>query len=61
MAITLNGFPEMPLHPLDLTMQSQADASSSNCVSLIQTDGGLMDTSPNVSDMILSVAFLRNV
>jgi hypothetical protein len=61
MTITLNGYPEMPLHPLDLTTQSQTDASSSNCVGLIQTDGGAMDTSPNVSDMILGVAFLRNV
>jgi hypothetical protein len=61
MTITLNGFPEMPLHPLDLTTQSQSDASSSNCVGLIQTDGGIMDTSPSVSDMILGVAFLRNV
>jgi hypothetical protein len=61
MTITLEGYPEMPLHPLDLTTQSQADASSSNCVGLIQTDGGLMDTSPSVSDMILGVPFLRNV
>ena len=61
MTITLEGYPEMPLHPLDLTTQSQTDASSSNCVGLIQTDGGLMDTSPSVSDMILGVAFLRNV
>jgi hypothetical protein len=61
LTITLNGYPEMPLHPLDLTTQSQSDASSSNCVGLIQTDGGVMDTTPNVSDMILGVAFLRNV
>ncbi|KAI0276019.1 aspartic peptidase domain-containing protein, partial [Russula aff. rugulosa BPL654] len=61
MTITLEGYPEMPLHPLDLTTQSQTDASSSNCVGLIQTDGGLMDTSPSVSDMILGVPFLRNV
>ena len=61
MTITLEGYPEMPLHPLDLTTQSQTDASSSNCVGLIQTDGGVMDTSPTVSDMILGVPFLRNV
>ena len=61
MTITLEGYPEIPLHPLDLTTQSQTDASSSNCVGIIQTDGGLMDTSPSVSDMILGVAFLRNV
>jgi len=61
MTITLKGYPEMPLHPLDLTTRSQTDASSSNCVGLIQTDGGVMDNSPSVSDMILGVAFLRNV
>jgi hypothetical protein len=61
MSITLDGFPEMPLHPLDLTTQSQTDPSSSDCVGLIQTDGGIMNTSPIVSDMILGVAFLRNV
>jgi hypothetical protein len=61
MTITLEGYPEMPLHPLDLTTQPQSDASSSNCVGVIQTDGGVMDNSPSVSDMILGVAFLRNV
>ena len=61
MTITLDGYPEIPLHPLDLSTQSQVDPSSSTCVGLIQTDGGLMDTSPTVSDMILGVAFLRNV
>jgi hypothetical protein len=61
MTITLDGYPEMPLHPLDLSTQSQTDPSSSTCVGLIQTDGGIMDTSTSVSDMILGVAFLRNV
>lgn len=61
MTITLNGYPEMPLHPLDLTTQSQTDPSSSNCVGLIQTDNGVMNTSPSVSDMILGAGFLRNV
>ncbi|KAF8495746.1 aspartic peptidase domain-containing protein [Russula emetica] len=60
MTITLNGYPEMPLHPLDLTTQSQTNPSSSNCVGLIQTDGGVMDTSPSVSDMILGLLSLTN-
>jgi hypothetical protein len=61
MTITFDGQPEIPLHPLDLTTASQSDPSSSTCVGLIQTDGGLMNTSPEVPDMILGVAFLRNV
>jgi hypothetical protein len=61
MTITLDGQPEIPLHPLDLTTVSQSDPSSSTCVGLIQTDGRIMDTSPEVPDMILGVAFLRNV
>ncbi|KAI0248280.1 aspartic peptidase domain-containing protein [Lactifluus subvellereus] len=59
--ITLDGQPEIPLHPLDLTTESQSDPSSSNCVGLIQTGSGAMDTATNVPDMILGVAFLRNV
>ncbi|KAH9970300.1 aspartic peptidase domain-containing protein [Lactifluus volemus] len=59
--ITLNGQPEISIHPLDLTTQSQSGPSSSNCVGFIQTDGGIMDTSSQVPDMILGVAFLRNV
>src|SRR5260221_585440 len=61
MTITINGQPEIPLHPLDLTTESQTDPSSSTCVGLIQTAGGAMDTSPEVSDIILGVPFLRNV
>ena len=61
MTITIAGQPEIPLHPLDLTTESQANPSSSTCVGLIQTAGGIMDTSPTVSDMILGVPFLRNV
>ena len=61
MTITIDGQPEIPLHPLDLTTQSQTDPSSSTCVGLIQTGDGVMDNSTTVSDMILGVAFLRNV
>ncbi|KAI0262399.1 aspartic peptidase domain-containing protein [Gloeopeniophorella convolvens] len=61
MTITLDGQFEIPLHPLDLTTESQDDPSSTSCVGLIQTANGQMDTLPNVSDMILGVAFLRNV
>ena len=60
MTITLNGQPEIPLHPLDVTTESISNPSSSSCVGLIQTDGGELDTFTNV-DIILGVAFLRNV
>jgi len=61
MTITIDGQAEIPLHPLDLTTESQSDPSSSTCVGLIQTAGGAMDTSSEVSDIILGVPFLRNV
>jgi hypothetical protein len=61
MTITIDGQPEIPLHPLDLTTESQTNPSSSTCVGFIQTAGGAMDTSSQVSDMILGVPFLRNV
>ncbi|KAH9015762.1 aspartic peptidase domain-containing protein [Lactarius deliciosus] len=60
MTITLDGQPEIPLHPLDVTTESQSDPSSSTCVGLIQTAGGQLDTFTDV-DLILGVAFLRNV
>ncbi|KAH9015049.1 aspartic peptidase domain-containing protein [Lactarius pseudohatsudake] len=60
MTITLDGQPEISLHPLDVTTESQSDPSSSTCVGLIQTAGGQLDTFTDV-DLILGVAFLRNV
>ena len=60
MTITLQGQPEIPLHPLDVTTESISNPSSSSCVGLIQTDGGQLDTFTDV-DIILGVAFLRNV
>src|ERR1700744_3114472 len=60
MTITLDDQPEIPLHPLDVTTESISDPSSSTCVGLIQTDNGELSTSTDV-DLILGVAFLRNV
>ena len=60
MSITLNGLPEIPLHPLDVTTESISNPSSSSCVGLIQTDGGQLNSFTDV-DIILGVAFLRNV
>ena len=60
MTITLEGQPEIPLHPLDVTTESITDPSSSSCVGLIQTDGGALSAFTDV-DIILGVSFLRNV
>ena len=58
--ITLDGQPELPLHPLDVTAKPPNDATASTCLGLIQTAGGQLDTSPTLDDMILGVPFLRN-
>lgn len=60
MTITIEGQPEIPLHPLDVTTESVSNPSSSTCVGLIQTDGGQLSAFTDV-DIILGVAFLRNV
>jgi hypothetical protein len=60
MTITIEGQPEIPLHPLDVTTESISNPSSSTCVGLIQTDGGKLSAFTDV-DIILGVAFLRNV
>ncbi|KAN0123682.1 Aspartic peptidase domain containing protein [Lactarius tabidus] len=58
--ITIKGQTEIPLHLLDVTTESISHPSSSTCVGLIQTDGGKLSAFINV-DIILGVAFLRNV
>ncbi|ETW82324.1 hypothetical protein HETIRDRAFT_409794 [Heterobasidion irregulare TC 32-1] len=60
MTITLDGQPELPLHPLDVTAKPPNDATASTCLGLIQTASGQLDTSPTLDDMILGVPFLRN-
>lgn len=59
MTISLDGQPELPLHPLDLTAVPLQDASSPNCIGLIQAADGALANIPG--DMILGVPFLRNV
>ncbi|KAI0049389.1 acid protease [Auriscalpium vulgare] len=62
MTVTLDGQDPLPLHPLDLTTQSQGDPSSSMCTGLIQTANGQMDAvDGDLDDMILGVPFMRNV
>ncbi|KAA1472308.1 acid protease [Dentipellis sp. KUC8613] len=61
MTITLDGQPELPLHPLDLSAAPQQSSSTQSCVGLIQTAGGQLDNAANrLEDMILGVPFLRN-
>ncbi|TFY66008.1 hypothetical protein EVG20_g5082 [Dentipellis fragilis] len=61
MTITLDGQPELPLHPLDLSATPQQSSSTQSCVGLIQTAGGQLDNAANrLEDMILGVPFLRN-
>ncbi|KAL0576262.1 hypothetical protein V5O48_005706 [Marasmius crinis-equi] len=59
LTITLDDRPPIPLHPLDLSTEPSRDATSSNCVGIIQAaDGDLQNA--GVADMILGVPFIRN-
>ena len=60
MTVTLDDRPEIPLHPLDLSANSQTDPSSDMCIGLIQQDSVLANAE-SVADIILGVPFLRNV
>jgi hypothetical protein len=62
MAITLDNRPEIALHPLDLTSEPPQDATSDNCIGLIQVDDQqLANPTSYTGDIILGVPFLRNV
>lgn len=55
---------EIPIHPLDLSTPPGSDAPDPNsCIGLIQTsaDATLRNPTSVVGDMVLGVAFLRNV
>ncbi|KAF9266935.1 acid protease [Marasmius fiardii PR-910] len=60
LTITLDDRPPISLHPLDLTAQPPRDATSNNCVGLIQAADGDLQTA-NAADIILGVPFIRNV
>ncbi|KAG7093672.1 hypothetical protein E1B28_007331 [Marasmius oreades] len=60
LTITLDDRPPISLHPLDLTVEPPRDATSVNCIGLIQAADGAIQ-SANAADMILGVPFLRNV
>ncbi|TFK48875.1 acid protease, partial [Heliocybe sulcata] len=61
MTITLDGQPPLPLHPLDLTGIPQKDATSPNCIGLIQAADSALMSDETVGDIILGVPFLRNM
>jgi hypothetical protein len=58
MTITLDDRPEIPLHPLDLSIEPPASATSENCIGVIQANDDLFAQSGSI---ILGVPFLRNV
>lgn len=61
MTITLDGQPELPIHPLDLTSEPSGQNSAQYCVGLIQADDAQLAATTSHGDMILGVPFMRNV
>ncbi|KIK91413.1 hypothetical protein PAXRUDRAFT_830863 [Paxillus rubicundulus Ve08.2h10] len=61
MTITLDGQPELPIHPLDLTAEPSGQSQSQYCIGLIQTDDKQLMATPAIGDIILGVPFMRNV
>lgn len=61
MTITLDGQPELPIHPLDLTNEPSGQQNAQYCVGLIQADDSQLTPTSDIGDMILGVPFMRNV
>ncbi|KAH7884929.1 aspartic peptidase domain-containing protein [Phlebopus sp. FC_14] len=61
MTITLDGQPELPIHPLDLTNEPSGQSDSQYCIGLIQSDDSQLTPTSDIGDMILGVPFMRNV
>ncbi|OJA21438.1 hypothetical protein AZE42_08123 [Rhizopogon vesiculosus] len=61
MTITLDGQPELPIHPLDLTSEPSGQSSAQYCVGIIQADDAQLSATSGIGDMILGVPFMRNV
>lgn len=59
MTITLDGQPELPIHPLDLTAEPSGQFGAQYCVGLIQSTQ--TQVLANIGDMVLGVPFMRNV
>ncbi|RPD56751.1 hypothetical protein L226DRAFT_169930 [Lentinus tigrinus ALCF2SS1-7] len=58
--IQLDGRTEIPLHPLDMSYFPPNDATSENCIGVIQTPSQFPGLQLQLTDMILGVPFLRN-
>lgn len=61
MTITLDGQPELPIHPLDLTSEPSGQHNSQYCIGLIQADDSQLTANSDIGDMVLGVPFMRNV
>ncbi|KAF8240439.1 acid protease [Tricholoma matsutake] len=62
LTITLDNYPELPLHPLDLTAEPPKENNAAYCIGLIQSaDSVLSQPNSATGDMILGVPFMRNV
>lgn len=61
MTITLDGQPELPIHPLDLTAEPSGQHNTQYCIGLIQADDSQLNATSEIGDMILGVPFMRNV
>lgn len=59
--ITLDGQPELPIHPLDLTSEPSGQHNSQYCIGLIQADDSQLTPASDIGDMVLGVPFMRNV
>ncbi|KAG1893562.1 uncharacterized protein F5891DRAFT_1258598 [Suillus fuscotomentosus] len=61
MTITLDGQPELPIHPLNLTSEPSGQHNSQYCIGLIQADESQLTANFDIGDMVLGVPFMRNV
>lgn len=61
MTITLQGQPELPIHPLDLTVEPSGQSNAQYCVGLIQSADSELQANTAIGDMVLGVPFMRNV
>ncbi|KAI6017208.1 aspartic peptidase domain-containing protein [Pisolithus microcarpus] len=61
MTITLQNQPELPIHPLDLTVEPSGQSNAQYCVGLIQSADTQLQENTAIGDMVLGVPFMRNV